>query len=263
MRIFWELTKLSFQRQLAYRTAHLAGLVTNLFFGLLRAAVLLALYGAKQEVENLTVPMVITFTGISQALIGYLSLFSWSELMNTIYSGEITGDLLKPMSYFKYWMARDFGRASASFLMRSLTLMIAYAVIFDLAYPKSSLQWLALALSMLLSWFISFSWRFIVNLSAFWTTNARGIGGFLYGISWVLSGFIMPLAFFPAWFVTLARFTPFPSMIYTVIEVYLGVLSGDGLILALLTQALWGILLFVSGSLLLRAGVRRLVILGG
>ena len=44
MRLFWEIAKLSFQRQIAYRAATLAGLVTNFFFGLLRAALMVALY---------------------------------------------------------------------------------------------------------------------------------------------------------------------------------------------------------------------------
>jgi hypothetical protein len=66
MRLIWEVAKLSFQRQLAYRSAHLAGLITNLFFGLLRAAVLIALYGAREEVSGLSLQMAITFTGLSQ-----------------------------------------------------------------------------------------------------------------------------------------------------------------------------------------------------
>jgi hypothetical protein len=37
MRLFWEISKLAFQRQLTYRAATLAGLATNFFFGMLRA----------------------------------------------------------------------------------------------------------------------------------------------------------------------------------------------------------------------------------
>ena len=42
MRLYWEVAKRSFQRQLAYRAATLAGLVTNAFFGYLRGAVFMA-----------------------------------------------------------------------------------------------------------------------------------------------------------------------------------------------------------------------------
>ena len=39
MRLYWEVPAPRLQRQLAYRTENLAGLVTNAFFGYLRAAV--------------------------------------------------------------------------------------------------------------------------------------------------------------------------------------------------------------------------------
>ena len=263
MRVFWELTTLSFQRQLAYRSAHLAGLVTNFFFGLLRAAVLVALYGAREEVAGYTVTMAITFTGLSQAMIGHLSLFNWSDVMRSIYSGEIANDLLKPMGFFSYWLAQDAGRALASFLMRSLTIMFAYAIFFDISYPKKIESWAALLVAILLSWLVSFSWRFLVNLAAFWSPNAIGIARLLFGSSWVLSGFFMPLNYFPDWFQHMAHATPFPSMVFTVIEVYLENLNGVELFQALIGQVFWFLILFVLILVVLRAGIRQLVVQGG
>src|SRR5439155_15255997 len=39
MRLYWEVARRALQRQLAYRTENLAGAVTNIFFGYLRATV--------------------------------------------------------------------------------------------------------------------------------------------------------------------------------------------------------------------------------
>lgn len=263
MRLFLELAKLSFQRQLAYRFAHLAGLVTNLFFGLLRAAVLIALYGAREEVSGLSLQMAITFTGLSQATIGYLSIFSWADIIKSIYSGEVASDLLKPMSFFSFWLAKDLGRAMAAFLMRSVTIMLLYALIFDITFPKNALQWVAVSIAFILSWLISFSWRFLVNLTAFWTPNTFGISRFAYGLSWVLSGFAMPLTFFPSWFQSIADATPFPSMVYTIVEIYLGIASGNEILLLLLGQVFWLLILILIAKVMLSAGIRRLVVLGG
>src|SRR5207244_8876069 len=49
-RLYWEVARRAFQRQLAYRTANLAGLITNGCFGYLRAAVILALYHARPRI---------------------------------------------------------------------------------------------------------------------------------------------------------------------------------------------------------------------
>ncbi len=263
MQLFLNLAKLSFQRQLTYRTANLAGLVTNLFFGLLRASVLAALYGSQTVVNGISLQGAITYTGLTQAIIAFLSLFGWYELMNTVYQGNIATDLLKPYDYFTYWLAQDLGRAVASLLLRGITLLALFALFFRISLPSSLGQWLALALTLSLALLTSFAWRFLVNLASFWSPNALGIGRFAFGFSLFLSGFIMPLRFFPDWFTSLASLSPFPSMVNTVVEVYLGVLTGPALAAALLVQLGWFLALLAAGQLVLRAGMRTLVIQGG
>jgi len=230
MRLFWEICKLAFQRQLTYRAATLAGLATNFFFGMLRASVLIALFHGQPEIAGTTMEDAITFTALTQAAIAILSLFSWYEVMDSVYSGAVSSDMLKPMSYFNFWLAQDSGRAIASFFLRGLTIILAYALFFDLSYPQGISQWAAFFLVLLLSWLISFSWRFMVNLASFWTPNTLGIGRLAFILSWFLSGFFMPLRFFPEWFVKLCNLTPFPYTINVVVEVYLGLVDGSGLV---------------------------------
>lgn len=263
MRTFWELIKRSFQKQIAYRAATIAGLFTNLFFGILRASVLIALYGQRTVVAGIDIQGAVTYTGVAQAIIGFLALFSWSELMNTVYSGAIATDLLKPMGYYRYWLAQDLGRAVAQIAIRGIPIMLGYSLLFDITYPQTIVQWLGLAIALVLAWLVSFSFRFVVNLAAFWIPNATGIARFAYIMMWFLSGFLMPLRFFPDWFVNVCRFTPFPHMVNTVVEVYIGLLSGTDLLFALLVQLIWAVILISAGRMVLRAGIHRLVILGG
>ncbi len=263
MRLFWEITLRSFRRQLTYRTAAFAGLFTNYFFGIFRIAIMAALYGARSEVAGVDVQGGATYMVLTQAVIGYLAMFSWYDLMNTVYSGEISSDLLKPLNLFTFWMARDLGRAGVQFLLRGALLILLYLPFFDLAYPQSLSQWFSLALVVVLSWLVSFSWRFLVNLAAFWSPNATGIGRFVFIISWALSGFLMPLRYLPDWFTTIANLTPFPYTLNVVMDVYVGVLTGPEFIFAIQRQVLWIVVLVAAGQLVLRQGVRRLVILGG
>lgn len=263
MNLYWALAKLALQRQLTYRAATLAGLATNLFFGVLRVAVMSALYGARADVGGISLQGAITFTGISQALIALLGLFGWIELMNTVYSGDVASDLLKPLNYFLFWLAQDAGRALAILLMRGVPIMALYALLFDIAAPQTAEQWLALGMALILAWLVSFAWRFLVNLASFWTPNALGIARFAFGGALVVSGFVFPLRFFPDWFVRFCYLTPFPAMVNTVVEVYLGVVTGPALVQALLVQLAWAVILIGAGQLVLRAGVRQLVIQGG
>jgi ABC-2 type transport system permease protein len=225
MRLFFELVKRSFQRHLAYRAAAFAGLATNFFFGMLRAAVIIALFNQQPEVAGVSLAAAVTYTGVTQAVIGFLNLFGWTDLMQTVYTGEVAVDLLKPMSYYRFWMAQDLGRGLVQLLLRGLPMMACYALIFGLTTPETPGQWLMLALALFLAWWVSFAWRFVVNLAAFWTPDARGIARIAFTLSWFLSGFIMPLRFLPDWFERLCYLTPFPQTINSVVEIYWGKLS--------------------------------------
>jgi len=130
MRLFWEISKLAFQRQLTYCPATLAGFTTNFFFGMLRASVIIALFHGQSEIAGMTITDAITYTALTQAAIAFLSLFSWYEVMDSVYSGAVSSDMLKPMSYFNFWLAQDTGRATASFILRGLTIILAYALFF-------------------------------------------------------------------------------------------------------------------------------------
>ncbi|MCC6458115.1 MAG: ABC-2 family transporter protein [Caldilineaceae bacterium] len=263
MRLFWEIVSLALRRQLTYRAAMWAGLATNIFFGLLRAFVMIALYDARPEVAGVTLQEAITYTALSQAIIAYLSIFGWWDVMDSVNSGEVAADMLRPMSYLRFWMAADLGRALVNIVLRGFTIIAIYGLFVDLSLPQTARQWLALPPALFFGWLVSFGWRFLVNLAAFWTPNARGIGRFAFGLIWVLSGFYMPLRLYPDWFRTLCELTPFPSMVSTPLQIFLGLLDGPELLWALFNQILWSVILLAVAQLVLNRGVRRLVIQGG
>jgi len=141
--------------------------------------------------------------------------------------------------------------------------MLAYAMFFDISVPQGAWQWLAFGVALVLSWLLSFAYRFLVNLAAFWSPDARGIGRFAFMIVMFFSGFLMPLRFLPEWVQHIAHLTPFPHMLNTVVEVYLGVLTGPEVVRALLMQAAWAVALLAVAQFVLTRATRRLVIQGG
>ncbi|NPV08678.1 MAG: ABC transporter permease [Anaerolineae bacterium] len=261
--MYWALVRLSFQRQLAYRTANLAGLATNLFFGALRAYVLIALFGAQENVAGYSVRDAITYTGITQAMLSFLSAFGWWEVIRSVRSGQVGTDLARPVDYFWYWAAQDLGRGFSQLLMRGLPLIAVYAVAYRISLPPTAAHWAALPLSLTLGLLIGFSWRFLYNLAAFWTVDAMGVGRLATTVAMFLSGFLMPIAFFPPWAEGVMRLLPFASMVNTPVEVYLGVVRGPALVGALLVQLGWAAALVVLARTVLASGLRRLVIQGG
>jgi ABC-2 type transport system permease protein len=263
MPTFLHLIRLSIQQQLTYRAALISGLATNFVFGLFRVALIVALYQGQTVVNGMSVQDALTYTAVAQALIAYLFIFGTYDLMNTVISGAIASDLVRPVPLFILWLGRDFGRALVNLLIRGILLLAVFALFYPVSLPSTVLGWLSTLLTLLLGWLVCYTWRFLVNLTAFWTPDARGIARGAYTFSQLMCGFILPLRLFPDWFARLCDATPFPAMFSTTVEIYLGLLRGPQLIQALLTQAAWFVALALVCHLVLRAGLRRLVVQGG
>ena len=262
-RLFLAVARRSFRRQLTYRAAALAGLVTNVFFGLLRVSVLVALFGGRSGVAGYTLADAVSYTGLTQALIMVLSLFGWFDLMRTVTTGEVAGDLLRPMSLFRFWLAQDAGRAAAQFGLRGLSILVLYALLFGLKLPQGVVGWALTLLSLILAWYLGFAFRFLVNLAAFWSPDAIGIGRFAFTVLMFASGFLMPLRFFPEGVQAACALTPFPSMLNTLVEVWLGVAKGTAALTLIGVQLAWSVALTGLCSWVLALGTRRLVVQGG
>ena len=69
MRLYFEIARRSFRRATAYRSAYVAGLLTNAFFGALRRFVYIALYRAGSSVAGFSLDDGISYTWIAQSLI--------------------------------------------------------------------------------------------------------------------------------------------------------------------------------------------------
>ena len=176
MRLYWEVAKRSFQRQLAYRAATLAGLVTNAFFGYLRGAVFMALFATRPEVAGWDVRDALTYTWLTQALIMIVQLWGWWEVADNIKTGDVASDLAKPFDYYAFWLARDLGRACYHLLARGLPTFLIGFLFYDLLLPPTPLIWLLLAVTLLFAVVMSFAFRFIINVAAFWLLDTRGVG---------------------------------------------------------------------------------------
>ncbi len=263
VRAYWQLAASSFRRHLTYRAAAMAGLATNFFFGILRAYLFLTVLDTGAHFAGYSRAQLLAFTGWTQALIAFLMLFGWYELMETVRSGEIVGDLCRPVDLFLYWQSRDLGRSLQALLVRGLPLVLGYRLAFGMELPGAAATWGLFALSLLLAVLVSFAWRFAVNTIAFWWINARGAMWMASTAAWFLSGLALPVDVFPHWLQVVAAWSPFPAILHIPMQIVLGRLVGAAAGRGLLTQAGWLLTLWVLNLALTRTGIRKLVVQGG
>ena len=119
--------------------------------------------------------------------------------------------------------------------------------------PASALALGLFVASASLGFLILFGIEFLIGVSAFWLVEVRGLYSLvMWGITGLLSGYFLPLEFFPRWLATLARALPFPAMVYTPAAVYAGSIAGATAIGAVLGQLAWVMVLLGAGLDILR-----------
>ena len=263
MRAYLAAAQLSFRRYRTYGAANLSGLLTNAFFGAIRSYVFIGLYQGRTLAEGYDLGAMLTYVWVTQALIMPLYLWGWQEIALTIRSGSVATDLMRPVSYFGYWLSQDLGRALYHILFRLFPTIAIGLLLFRVHLPSDPLTWLAFPFALLLAIVISFSFRFMVNVTAFWFTDLRGIYAFALLLVNLLSGFLVPLAFFPAALRTLIAYLPFAGMVSIPLNIFLERLTPRQLLGGVALQAIWAVLFIGMAQLLLHKATRKLVVQGG
>ena len=118
-------------------------------------------------------------------------------------------------------------------------------------------------MSVLLAVVVAFSGTFLINLTAFWLTEIRGITLLWMITSGLLCGLYLPVPWFPELLRTIATWSPFPSMLQQPIDILAGRVVGAGIVASLAIQLFWVAALIGLGQVVLRAGRRRLEVQGG
>ena len=265
MRLSFELARRGYRRYAAYPGATYAGLFTNVFFGFLIAYILLAVYDERDVIGGYDVRDAIAYVWISQGMLAVAGLFGagWWELARRVQTGDVATDLQRPVDVQRAELMQDLGRAGYQTLWRAVPQFLLGLALFELTIPDEAGRWLLFALSIGLAVVVSFGIRFLVNLCAFWLLDYRGPVLLAIGVNLVLSGAIIPLAFFPEPLDAVARLTPFASLLQAPIDIYVGEPLGGKIAVVLALQASWALALLAVGRYALAAGTRKLVLQGG
>lgn len=264
VRTFCRIALASFRQYATYRLATAAGVFTNCVFGLIRASIMLAaIAAAGGELRGYDAMQSATYVWLGQALLAPIEVFGTNETARRIHTGDIAVDLLRPMPLLPVLYAGKLGRAGYLLLARGVPPMFVGALVTGIALPAHPASYALGAIALLLAITVAFLADAIVNLVAFWLLETRGITIVHTAVMNLLSGFLIPIHWFPDCLRALARATPFPSMIQTPIDALSGRIPPAQALGGVGVQALWVLVLGAVAVLVLRAGTRAVEVQGG
>jgi len=248
---------------LQYRSAAIAGVGTQLFFGLVRVMIYDGFYRSSSSPQPMSFDQVTTYVWLGQAMLLLAMFDADKDVAAMIRTGNVAYEMTRPLDLYAVWFTRALSGRAAPLLMRSIPIFIVAGLFFGLKMPASisaGVLFVAAAIGGLL---LAASLVALMTVSLLWTISGEGINRLAAPMIFFFSGLVIPLPLFPEWMQRAIAVLPFRGLIDTPFRVYLGLLSGPEAGAALLHQMVWTVALVFTGRLLLNRGIRRLVVQGG
>lgn len=272
MRAYWSLFVARFALLLQYRTAALAGVATQLFWGSVKIMVLEAFYTHATTTQPMTLNQVIGYVWLVQAFL--IAIIPWSgdrEIQQHIRSGAVGYDLLRPTDLYSFWFTRALAMRTAPLILRAIPLMLLINLFlpliglsnWSLSFPPSIASLVAFVISFIGAIVLSSALTMLMTVSMMWTISGEGINNFLPTFIIIFSGMIVPLPLFPEWIKPLLNALPFSGLVDKPFRLFTGNLPADALFNVVLHQIFWIVVIITLGRFLVNRGVKKLIIQGG
>ena len=221
-----------------------------------------AIYEEEEVLEGVQFKIVMTYI-----ILGFLMqcIFIMEDFFieNKVTSGLISSDLLKPISFRAYVLFYNIGGTFFRIIMQLTPSLIVAMILFRLLPPFSVQMFGIFIISGILGYLVLYCLNFIVWISSFWFYNTFSLVTIKDALVLFMSGALIPLWFMPQWLYNFIKLTPFDSIYFIPISIYLGQVPAEEIVLNLLRQMVWIIVLVTIGHFLWKAASRKLVLQGG
>ena len=248
---------------LQYRAAALAGIGTQLFWGLIRVMIFEAFYRTALVAQPMTYAEVVDYVWLGQALFALLPLTPDDDVRTMVRTGTVAYELARPVDLYAFWYSRALANRIAPTLLRSVPLFCLAYLFFGLQAPASPEAAAAWALAMVGAVLLAGALSNLVNVTLLWTIAGEGSTQILMVCVFVFSGMIVPLPLFPDAFQPVLDFLPFRGLADTPYRLYMGHIPASQVWSGVGHQLAWTLGLVGLGRFLLHRGTRRLVVQGG
>ena len=247
---------------MAYQLWFWIGLVLNIISMAILVYFWRAIYNETSTISGLGLDQTLTYILLAFIFMPLTSNDLIWEFGSNLREGTIIHHLLRPINFQGMNYAQMLGG-----LVTRLTLQVPMAVVavllFGLRFPTDLATWLAFLISALLGFTVMFFFNWFLACLTFYTTEIWGLGVLIDGMTFFLSGALVPLVMMPEWVRTIVLSIPFAQALAVPVGLLTGITPLTDAPRVWLIQILWIVGMWTVSTLFFRVAVRKITVQGG
>jgi ABC-2 type transport system permease protein len=265
-----EFSRIGFVNVLAFRLRYYTGILTYLFNVTIYYFIWRAVYApvaggahAGASIAGYNLPQMLTYVAVGWIIRSFYWNTIDQEMAYEVIEGKIAMDFIKPVSIQWMWISRAAGESAFRLLLLTAPTAVAVALIFPLRAPASAVQFGLFVIAVAASFLLMAAINFMIGTCAIPLKSILSLIRAKFWLVELLSGLLIPIAFFPRWAQIVFACLPFEHIASTPLQIYLGKLSGGAAWREIGLAWVWvGVLLGLGHLWWLRAS-RKITIHGG
>lgn len=260
-----------FRMMLQYRVSAIAGVFTQIMFGLVYVMVFEAFYrSSTPAVQPMTFAQIAAYVWLGQALLAMLPWNADPEIRAMIRSGAVAYELCRPVDLYAMWFARALAWRTAPTVLRAIPMTIFAMVLLPVLgmpewrlAPPGAAHGLAFVVSLACAVLLACAMSTLLHVAMLRTISSDGIVMIAGTAVAFFCGLTIPLPLMPDWAQDILPWLPFAGLADQPFRIYSGSIELVSVPLVIARQLAWTLALIVFGRWLLSRTVRRIVVQGG
>jgi ABC-2 type transport system permease protein len=252
---------------LQYKTAAFAGVLTQIFWGMLNTLVFVAFYRNVSNNTDISLSQLITYIWLNQAFLALIYVRTKDDdILKSIKNGTVAYELCRPYNLYTWWYIKLLSKKYSAVILRFLPIIILGFILpkpYNLCLPYSISNFVLFFISLILGSLLLTSITMIIQSIAFFTNEGKGISDIIYLFADIFAGSIIPLPLMPKVVQALGNYLPFRFIGDLAFRVYSGNITSSYAVYAIVIQVIWLFVLVIVGQFIMRVALRKVCIQGG
>lgn len=264
MKIYLSIFRIRLLNLMQYRAVAIGEIGMRFVWGFMEISAYLALYHASGSDFPMELSQTVSYIWMQQVFFVFFSVvFGDNEIIDSIRSGAIAYELVRPMNLYGRWFSQSMANRVAYTVLNCMPALVIAFIIpkpYRITLPASLVQMGAFLISMALALCIVVEFAMLLYVSLFYTLSHRGIKIIVTALTSFLSGGVIPLPFFPEPVLAVVNLLPFAAMQNMPLLIFSGNLAGVDVIGGIAFQLFWVAVLFVIGQFSMRTALKKVVV---